>query len=616
MNRSTLVDPDIIMFAPFFGIPLHSSIEQHISTTLQKAGARVALVACDGILKSRCVVMESKAIAPSAAKEEREAVCIKCRAIRRSSLAQASLGDGIIALEDFADQSVRDAASDILGAFLKNPTPAFEWEGVSLGAFWSYETTLRFKSAELTESSLQHLSEIAESGAVAHAVAHHLVTQARPGAVLVHSMEYGVNRSFIAPFVRAGVPCYTFFNAGQYSQWDQGFTILPLEQNVIVRSDRARNRTAEACRSPLGQAEFAPLSTWSDDKLLQRSALVYSNSRSERDSSHVRDLLSLPDRPTVLVPSSSPDERHAATLAQLLPPDIAPYDPEEHYRFAKLVVLLSQSNPDLNFVYRLHPRLAPNRRDAEESPHLKRLVDLLASRPANLYLNTPDQGLGLYDLAMVTDVVLHWSSTAGLELLLLGIPLVGVTDSPVRILPDDMHTRMCPGDVDLLSESIRSCIQEGWSEQAMRSAARWIVASTSRTVVPVPRNRSSQPSLPRWVRALGRLAPRATRPAITSIVHRALQVFQVSRNLLIPKQTPVLDTKSEPPADWQELLSRWVDWRELPDRSSPETEAEVLARFSSHVVKRLAPWDGSEGAVASLKRFAENHETLKSRNAI
>lgn len=553
--------------------------------------------------------MESLELGPGSSDAERGAICEACiRTATRLDEYVPSLVTNID-IASLLDQEAAETAESILDAFHKAPTSDFEWEGVPLGAFWCYETILKYKSEERSPQFLAHLEEVARSGSLAFAAAQRLALSSPATAVLVHSSQYGVNRSFVYPFVEYGASVYTFYNAGQYSRWEEGFSVQRVGSNAAPigqtsPQDSARQRL-------LAATELDGLKTWVDDRIGQRGAHVYSSPRKNQSATAVRAAFGIDSRPVIVAFSSSPDERHAAAAARLLPPGGAPFDPSEHYRFAQLFSDTARENPELAFIYRLHPRLAANKRESRQSPHLGRLLTLLDSpdKPSNLIVNSPEQEVSLYELAMIADAGLNWSSTAGLEFLMLGIPVVGVLETPVSAYPPDLNYEHVAGNVTLLSKALQEAVGSDWSVDTMRAAARWVIGISSRTVVPVSLGASAPdpaPTMPH--KAFARL-PGGLRRVLRPLAVRVRAI--IARRVVTDRSDVPTNRADRPDAiavegrTWEDLLDSWVGWSEIPPNASPQTEEDVLRGLAAHLVERLAPWDGTEGSVRGLLQFAK-----------
>lgn len=602
---------DVVVFAPFAGVERHARLERRVAESLRRAGANVLFVSCSGELIAHCIVMESMDLDPGTSNTERRAICTKCTHSAKKLDVQVPSSFTSVDVSTLLDEDAVATAARILGAFQKAPTPDFEWEGVPLGAFWSYETILRYKSEERNPQFLAHLEEAARSGSLAFSAGQRLASSSPTMSVLVHSSQYGINRSFVYPFIETGSPVYTFGNSGQISRWEDGFRMEPVGPNGVILEQASAIESVR--KAPLATAEIDELKTWFDDRVGQRGAHVYSSARKAQPAAAVRAALRIDARPVVVAFSSSPDEWHAAATAQLLPPGAPPFDPSDQYRFANLFVATARENPAFTFIYRLHPRLAPNKRESRRSPHLDQLLELFSGQniPTNIVVNSPEQEVGLYELAMIADVGLTWSSTAGLEFLILGIPVIGMLETPASAYPLDLNSNNVLSDVTVLSDAVRAAARSDWSDDTMRAAARWVASTCSRTVVPVwGDSKPSNPSptslrkvysrLPAWLRGI--LHPhllRVRRVRAFFLVRADSNKFRVLTNESAGSEAITVDGLT-----WADLLEKWINWSEVPIDASPQSEDAVLRGLAVHFIARLEPWDGTEGAVRGLRRHA------------
>ena len=96
--------------------------------------------------------------------------------------------------------------------------------------------------------------------------------------------------------------------------------------------------------------------------------------------------------------------------------------------FTKFYLAQAALNPDIGFIVRLHPRMAKNKRDAFESEEHLMYKKLLSELPPskNILIIYGDSKISSYFLANRSDLVVVSWSTIGLEVLLLGTPVVSV----------------------------------------------------------------------------------------------------------------------------------------------------------------------------------------------
>lgn len=576
----------VVLFAPFARIEKHAALERHIAYRLRESGNDVQLITCATQLRNRCTAMESVNLDPAASDGQKSQVCRKCLGIqsrldnhapyRTTSMDQLLVGR-------FAD-----LAETIRLEFHRSSGPDFVWDGHPLGRIWAYETILRFKSeTALNGEGRNHYHQFAASGATAFAAAKALLAQESllPDALFVYSGQYGINRSFCLPFLDAGVPCFNFTNAGQLSDYAPGFRVSAMDSRGRIDNVSLRTVQNLAAQRPLEDGEARSVTHWLADRIGQKGDHVYSQPRSRLNPDRIRDRLDVGRKQCVIVLTSSPDEALAADYSDTRVTGIAGKYGDvnfSQYVLLELVVEIARMAPDIQFIVRLHPRLAPNHRESATSPHLFRLMRVLSDAPENVVVNEPNQKMSLYDLAMIADCGINGYSTAGTELLALGIPVVGILGAHDDNIMDRSIEVVAPRADEVL-EALRRRIGTPLSMSELATVYRQIVAATSRVVVPV---RGENEASPGW-RGLrnGLVARRFWFGRWGDAAHRT--TLSYGRSVKAASR------------DWMSLVSEWKSWGAAGHPKSLDEQVEVES-ILAWLADRLEPWDGNEGVLGQL----------------
>jgi hypothetical protein len=70
----------------------------------------------------------------------------------------------------------------------------------------------------------------------------------------------------------------------------------------------------------------------------------------------------------------------------------------------------------------VHPRQVPNKREKVKSEHVKKLMKVLKNLPSNIQVNLPTDNFSIYEIFLISDLVLNQNSSSGLEASVFGIP--------------------------------------------------------------------------------------------------------------------------------------------------------------------------------------------------
>jgi hypothetical protein len=233
-----------------------------------------------------------------------------------------------------------------------------------------------------------------------------------------------------------------------------------------------------------------------------RSVFAYSSPVTS-EKANIRERWNIPPESNiVLVALSSYDERFAAEYVGILQPSKdAIYS--NQIAWVKDILEFAESKKEVFFVIRLHPREFPNKRDSRRSMHAEKLLEVLSHVPPNVRVNTPDDGISLYELAKDINLLLTaWSSVAK-EFLLLGIPVVVFT-SDMQWFPPEFAS--VARNRNQYFDLINQAMSEGWSLEKSRLMFRWIAFESNRTTFKL--TTSLSPASPRWKRLFWRIIQR------------------------------------------------------------------------------------------------------------
>ena len=172
---------------------------------------------------------------------------------------------------------------------------------------------------------------------------------------------------------------------------------------------------------------------------------------------------------TVLL--SSPDESRASIAVESEYLETLNVELSTTEEFLDAVLICAQELSTFDFVIRLHPRMLPNKRENVVSADVGLILSKLNDRTSNVYLNSPDQALSIYEVMHITDVAINHTSSSGLEFLGRGIPVVHYDPQRLGIYPSRFGFNVNRGNP--LSEAVRQAFETGNQESNSRNAHAW-----------------------------------------------------------------------------------------------------------------------------------------------
>jgi hypothetical protein len=250
-------------------------------------------------------------------------------------------------------------------------------------------------------------------GALKSAIAaKNLSEQIEVEAAISHSFEYSSPRAFLGLLSQRGVKTYSFYGDGHREFRHRLLSVGQASQFPDLGMDVRYRRGLE---DHLTKHEIVLVRSHLEGIIQGRGELEYSPPPTRRD---LRSGLRITDfERSVLVLTSSPDEVEASVVAGLRPDHLLL---DDDLQFIRTVLSLASSTPSVNFIIRVHPRLAPNRRDNETSHLLTEIRKFAAEAPFNVTWNFPEDGYSLYDLLPIIEFVIAYRSSAAHEAMALG----------------------------------------------------------------------------------------------------------------------------------------------------------------------------------------------------
>lgn len=406
------------MFFPVASIWAHKTIEIATHRALTKLGHEVISVSCDEALAPSCPAFVEAGLdsnKPSNADNSR--VCSICKS--RSRVAQSITLTRGTNLRQLTNQSLPSGAGVEIG-FDDDPNL---WPMEKRAALYEILVNSKAINLDLNKEQVRLVRSSRANWIKTREMAQAIIEEEKPDLFLTGDPLYSINAGVWAACFDAGVRVATIGSSLNHLNSGNALSLFSsIEDQAMI----AWSHGWEGVSSRrLSRGEIMQLGKSIRYSLSGKSPFVYSSAHRRVDKNDVLATFQFsPDNPVILVITTTNDERFAAKAVGKLPLLLGPRNFSSQLDFLREVIALAQQNSGLNFIIRLHPRLLPNKRDSALSPYLAEIQQLLVDLPANVGLNSPDQQLALSDVALASDCALNWTSTAGLDVLTLGVPVV------------------------------------------------------------------------------------------------------------------------------------------------------------------------------------------------
>lgn len=478
----------ILFFAPHTAIWSHAFPEALIAEALQQEGHKIVYVTCGELFNSYCVCMSAHGLSQNSLATDKKNICVTCNSnqkiIRQNfnfsgyNLIDKLTLDDVNSIENIINKVTRENFLDLSIGNLK------------IGRMALYEILLKYKKSKLLLSENEWASYLVslKSTLASFFASSRTLDQEQPDRVIAYNSLYSVNRVCLELAKFQNIPVY-FLHAGANLSdrletiWIGKNSTLDFYKELKIHWFSCQNYTCS----------YEALKKVTDHFLTLFNGqhfLVYSLPRTEK----VMDLKLFfgvsENQKMIVMTMSSYDEIFAAETVEAT-------SSEHNLIFTlqidwiKATIDFVENRPDLFLIVRLHPREFPNRRDSIKSEDTIAIQELLKTLPKNVRANYPHDNISLYDLAEQTDLFLNAWSTAGEEMSLLGIPVLGYS-SELIWYPPDLHY-IATSKTNFFSK-IDEALADGWSFEQMRKAYRWHVLKLERCAFNISESFTSQES--------------------------------------------------------------------------------------------------------------------------
>lgn len=570
----------IAWFAPNAGNWVTFRMEHQMANALVDAGHDVLMVQCDEVLNAYCQVMAPAGLAATSSDRDKKVVCRECRFA--AGLARDAARYRTAQLSEFLQPADYVQADATVLAQTDETWRDLVVAGIPLGRYASYTTMLhhkRFTVADRPESWAEYRADL-RNAFLLSAATPRIRDAFTPTHAAVYNALYPANRVFAETMLASGV---TLLNLAA------GPSVRYRYQTVAVYDGIRASQTTvdspsfrESLQVPLSPREVDAVEAHVAALMAGSDPWVYSAASGRRGANEILAFLGVrADAPVVTVLVGSPDETRSALLVD------AEYhrDPERGYsdahEYLAACVALARRRPDVDFVIRLHPRLAPNKRDRVTSSDLQGLYDVLDDLPSNAVVNHPTDGLSLYDLVLVSAAAINQSSSAGLEFLAFGHPVLQY--DPVRLgaYPPEFAYPVARDDPVGFDAALDAALAAGPDLRHSVDAFRWFAALQVRSVValePLSDPASALPSAPATSEPAGASGGRRLVAAVLpGSVKTAIARRIVRRQRRVDLGPPTMDPAASA-ALLSEVRAARIEgdvW--LPDMTYPDPPSDEIA---------------------------------------
>ena len=472
VNSETLIEKGTVLwFSPYAALWNLSRLELKVATSMSDAGYKVTRVSCQGVLDSFCPAMSSDGLAVNSSQRLKKAICHDCRA--NSIAINGSMKfNNLVTLDENISKETLQSIVNIIGTVSKQNYAQFVVDDLPVGKYSTYLSLLHHKTESVTDTDdswMEYLNDL-KNALISLSAIKKICKVGLPEYLLVYNPLYPSNRVVTEFLTNLGVKLISVSAGG----------LLPCRFDTLNIYPTISSSQTIALSKSISRGVSIPLTEYEELRLDQhlyeltqgKDPWVYSSVGTGLTTAQVRDRLGMRAESTVVtVLLSSPDESRASVAVQAEYLDNLGLDLSKPAEFLESMIEAAKELPDFDFVFRVHPRMFPNKREQVVSRDLSALLGILETRSPNVYLNIPEQNLSIYEIIEITDVVVNHTSSAGLEFLGHGIPAVHYDPDRLGIYPHSFGWNVNRGEP--IAPMIQEAVQAGKSKLNVNVARGW-----------------------------------------------------------------------------------------------------------------------------------------------
>lgn len=487
----------ILLFKPYSAITRHNFIEHSISKSFLGNHYRLTHLRCRGMLGFYCFNMYLFGLKFSSDTLEKRRICNMC-------VLRGNQHSHILANSEYDEAFLDDYESpdeisylDTLHDVFSTSNPSLVVDGIDFCRLSSYE--LRLHNALGLEippyfwDQWQHQTRVCMS--TYFRTKEYLRQNDGFSLGITYNGAYSINSAFLLASRNRGLPTLDFYAAGRPSRMYNRIGLSRSNEEKF-NATKVPELWENFCRSHFSLKKIVKTFLILKDHLQSSSNWVFSNSVSREGGRKIRGLIKGRFDHIVLLTLSSSDELIAFEQAGY---DIA-WKPARSFINSQVslihtLVEIARVNPSLLFVVRPHPREFGVKRNSnsanQTSDTLPAILDAFSSLNIkdNIYLNKPDDGIGLYDWLKFRPIVLNLNSSSGLENVALGGITVDVSEGKLTSYPQSINSLSSSSNIADLDHAIQLAmlLEPDWNKVVQ--AWKWLYFKYYENTVRVAKNK-------------------------------------------------------------------------------------------------------------------------------
>jgi hypothetical protein len=425
----------VLFFSLNAAIWVHSLPESRLARQLSEDGHEIVYVSCGESFPVHCTSMNAFGVGPDAKLAVKKKICRSCTKNAHMIVQSINSRHAPLSLHIYpSDYSIADSLIETIS---QENYLDFNYLGIPLGRIATYETYLKYKkmSTRLSDDQWQDYCVYLKNCIISLIGFKRIYEMESPDKVFIYSPQYGANGVCAEYAINAGSMVYFVEGSSSNSERYSALRLWSWAEHRLVNPALSYWNQVKEC---ITKEDIIRAKGHLKELYEGHSFAVFSQPK--QGGFQLREYFKIPKSSKILLATlSSFDEAYSAYVIGGFP-ERKVKSPvfKDQFEWIEKTILYLSDKPDFFLIIRVHPRDYPNKRESVQSEQAVIWQNILNKIPSNVAVNSPEQGISIYDIFDQVDVVLTGWSATGVEALLHGI-LVVTYDQFLPSFPKDIH---------------------------------------------------------------------------------------------------------------------------------------------------------------------------------
>lgn len=420
-----------IVFSPFSLIFAHSIPEMLILSQLNLPKNSVQ-IGCKGVLRRSCAFFESKFKDTILTEERASRICKSCINCQKKIAKKNNLK--YVPLEDLVETGSVEEILKLVENADNNELINLKEENLNIGKIAAYETILHYQKNDLSFSGkiLDEYKRYLINALIVAKALRKFFDKYKFRVLFVYNRLYSVNNTVATLAEEKGIKLFSMHAGSNLSERLNWITVFNGDQKLHAKF--LMKEWQKYNKMPISEDKITLIGKHLKTSLTGQSKFSYNHSKQKSIDIKKRFCIGA-NKKIIVATLSSEDERFAAaSIGKSISKNNRVFSDQSHW--IKWLYKFAARNPDIHLIVRVHPRLE-NKNRKVQSKLVREIIKIRQREQSNISFDFPKDKVSISNYMKNANLLLNHHSSAALEFLTFGIPVL-IWSENEQVIPTDL----------------------------------------------------------------------------------------------------------------------------------------------------------------------------------